>query len=128
MGWVVIHAQVAWIPHLLFFSVVPANIIIGFFIPFFCFFFFLSGCWGAFGLVKYTVCASDVWVGGSAKVVVGMAIVCCMDNYCNYFVNFSMNLVCAEPMIPSACGPSLYLVLSSIERSASGKMLHNKPG
>jgi hypothetical protein len=33
MGQVVFFAQVAWIPHLPFFSVVPTRIIIGFFIP-----------------------------------------------------------------------------------------------
>jgi hypothetical protein len=33
MGQVVFHAQVAWIPHLPFFSVVLASIISGFFIP-----------------------------------------------------------------------------------------------
>jgi hypothetical protein len=33
MGWVVFRTQVAWIPRLLFFSVVPASIISGFFYP-----------------------------------------------------------------------------------------------
>jgi hypothetical protein len=81
----------------------------------------------AFGLVDYTVCTSNVWVGGAAKAVVWLADVCCMDNYCNCFVNCSISLVCVEPTIPSACGLALYLVLSSIECGASGKMLYNKP-
>jgi hypothetical protein len=81
----------------------------------------------AFGLVDCTVCTSDVLVGGAAKVVVWLATVCCIDNYCNCFVNCSAGFVCAEPTIPLACGPTLYLVLSSIERGTSGKMLYNKP-
>jgi hypothetical protein len=80
-----------------------------------------------FGLVDCTVCTSDIWVGGVAKEVVWLAAMCCMDNCCNYFVNYSGGLVCVEPTIPLACGPNLYLVLSSIERGASGKMLYNKP-
>jgi hypothetical protein len=73
------------------------------------------------------VCTSDVLVGGAAKAVVWLAAVCCIDNCCNYFVNCSAGFVCAEPTIPSACGPALCLVLSSIECGASGKMLYNKP-
>jgi hypothetical protein len=128
MGRVVFHAQVTWIPHLLFFSVVPGSII-GMFLsplPFFRCFFFPSGCWVAFGLVDCTVCTSDVWVGGAAKVVVWLAVVCCIDNCCKCFINCSTGFVCDEPTIPLACGPALYLVLSSIERGASGKMLYNK--
>ena len=75
----------------------------------------------AFGLVDCTVYTFDVWVGGAAKAVVWLAVVCCMDNCCNYFINFSADLVCVEPTIPSACGPALCLVLSSIERGASGR-------
>lgn len=96
-------------------------------LPFFRCFFFPSSCWVAFGLVDCTVCTSDVWVGGAIKAVVWLAAVCCMDNCCNYFVNCSSALVCVEPTIPSACGPTLFLVLSSIERGTSGKMLYNKP-
>jgi hypothetical protein len=81
----------------------------------------------AFGLVDCTVCTSDVWVWGVAKAVVWLVDVCCMDNCCNCFVNCSAGLVCAEPTIPSPCGPALYLALSSIERGASGKMVYNKP-
>jgi hypothetical protein len=95
-------------------------------LPFFRCFFFPSGCWVAFGLVDCTVCTSDVLAGGAAKAVVWLATVCCMDNYYNCFVNFSAGLVCAEPTIPSTCGLALCLVLSSIERGASGKMLYNK--
>jgi hypothetical protein len=81
----------------------------------------------AFGLVDYTECTSDVWVGGTAKAVVWLAIECWIDNCCNCFVNCSAGLVCAEPTIPSACGPALYLVLSSIDRGASSRMLYSKP-
>jgi hypothetical protein len=81
----------------------------------------------AFWLVDYMECTSDVWVGGSAKAVVWLATECCIDNYCNCFVNCSAGLVCAEPTIPSACGLALCLVLSSIDRGASDKMLYNKP-
>jgi hypothetical protein len=80
----------------------------------------------AFGLVDYTVCTSDILVGEAAKVVVWLVVVCCIDNCCNCFVNCSMGFVCAESTIPSACGPALYLVLSSIEHGAFGKMLYNK--
>ena len=79
-----------------------------------------------FGLVNCTVCTSNVLVGGEAKEVVWLAIVCCMDNCCNYFVNCSMGLVCAEPTIPSTCGPALCLVFSSIKCGASGKKVYNK--
>jgi hypothetical protein len=80
----------------------------------------------AFGVVDCTVCTFDVSIGGVAKAVVWLAVVCCMDNYCNCFFNCSVGLVCVEPTTPSACGLALCLVLSSIERSASGKMLYNK--
>jgi hypothetical protein len=50
-----------------------------------------------------------------------------MDNYCNCFVNCSTGLVCAEPTMPSACGPALCLVLSRIDRGASGRMVYNRP-
>jgi hypothetical protein len=96
-------------------------------LPLFRCFFFPLGCWVAFGLVEYTVCTSDILVGGAAKTVVWLAAVCCIDNCCNYFVNCSAGFVCDEPTIPSTCGPSLCLFLSSIERGASGKMLYNKP-
>jgi hypothetical protein len=129
MGWVVFHAQVAWIPHLLFLSISPPALSVGFLspLPFFRCFFFPSGCWVAFGLVDFTVCTFDVLVGGAAKVVVFLAVVCCIDNCCNYFVNCLAGFVCVEPTIPSACGLALCLVLSSIEHGTSGKMLYNKP-
>jgi hypothetical protein len=112
-----------------FFMLSPPALSVGFLspLPFFRCFFFPSGCWVAFGLVDCTECTSDVWVGGVAKAVVWLAVVYCMDNCCNYFVNCSAGLVCVEPTIPSACGPALCLVLSSIECGASGKMLYNKP-
>jgi hypothetical protein len=96
-------------------------------LPFFCCFFFPSGYWVTFGLVDCMECTSDVWVGRAAKVVVWIATECCIDKCCNCFFNFSAGLVCAEPTIPSACGPTLYLVLSSIDCGASGRMLYNKP-
>ena len=80
----------------------------------------------AFRLVDCTVCTSDVLVGGAAKAVVWLDDVCCIDNCCNCFVSCSVGFVCAEPTIPSACGPTLYLVLSSIEHGASGKISYNK--
>jgi hypothetical protein len=91
-------------------------------LPFFHCFFFPSGYWVAFGLVDFVVCTSDVLVGGTSKAVVWLADVCCIDNYCNCCVSFSMGFVCAKSTIPSACGLALYLVLSSIERGASGKI------
>jgi hypothetical protein len=129
MGRVVFHAQVAWIPRLPFFSVVRTIIIVGFFIllTLLLFFFFPSGCWVAFGLIDCTVCTFDVLVGGIAKEVVWLATVCCIENCCKCYINCSTGFVCAEPIIPSTCGLALCLVLSSIERSASGKMLYNKP-
>jgi hypothetical protein len=81
----------------------------------------------AFGLVIYMECTFDVWVGGATKEVVWLAAECCIDNYCNCFVNCSVGLVCAKPKIPSACGPALCLVLSSTDHGASSKMLYNKP-
>jgi hypothetical protein len=80
-----------------------------------------------FGFVDFTVCTSDVLVGGEAKTVVWLATMCCIDNCYNFFVSCSTSFVCAEPTIPSACGPSRYLVLSSIERGTSGKISYNKP-
>jgi hypothetical protein len=107
----------------------PPTLSLGFFspLPFFHCFFFPSGCWVAFGLVDCTMCTSDILVEGAAKAVVWLAVVCCIDNCCNCFVNCSAGLVFAEPTIPSACGPTLCLFLSSIECGASGKMLYNKP-
>jgi hypothetical protein len=81
----------------------------------------------AFGLVDYTKCTFDVWVGGATNAVVWLATECCIDNCCNCFVNCSTGLVCAEPTIPLACGPTLCLVLSSIDRGASDRMLYTKP-
>jgi hypothetical protein len=112
------------------FSMVPSpTLSVGFFspLPFLRCFFFPSGCWVDFGLVVCTECTSDVWVGGAAKAVVWLAVECCIDNFCNCFDNYSAGLVCADPTIPSACGSALCLVLSSIDRGASGKMLYNKP-
>jgi hypothetical protein len=112
-----------------FLALSPPTLSVGFLspLPFFHCFFFPSSCWVTFGLVDYTVCTSNVLVGGVAKVVVWMATVCCIDNCYNYFISCSAGFVCADPTIPSACGPALYLVLSSIERGTSGKMLYNKP-
>jgi hypothetical protein len=112
------------------FSAVPSPALsVGFLspLPLFLCFFFPSGCWLAFGLVIYMRCTSDIWVGGGAKAVVWLAAECCIDNCCNCFVNFSAGLVFANPTIPLACGPSLYLVLSSIDHGASGRMFYNKP-
>jgi hypothetical protein len=129
MGRVVFCEQVARIPCLLFFSVVLASIIIGFFIPLtlLSLFFLPFRLLGGFVLVDFIVCTSNVWVGGETKAVVWLVVVCCMDNCCNCFVNCSAGLVCAEPTIPLACSPTLCLVLSSIECGTSGKMLYNKP-
>jgi hypothetical protein len=128
MGQVVLRTQVAW--YLTFcFSMVPSPALsVGFFspLPFFCCFFFPSGCWVPIGLVVYTECTSDIWVGGAAKAVVWLAAKCWIDNCCNCFVKCSVGLVWDEPTIPSSCGPTLYLVLSSIDRGASGRMLYNK--
>jgi hypothetical protein len=106
----------------------PPALSVGFLspLPFFRCFFFPSGYWVAFGLVDCTVCTSDILVGGAAKAIVWLVVVCCMDNCCNCFFNCSSEFVCVEPTIPSACGPALCLVLSSIERGASRKMLYNK--
>jgi hypothetical protein len=80
----------------------------------------------AFGFIDFTLCTSDVWVGGAAERVVWLVVVCYMDNCCNCFISCSTGFVCAEPAIPLACGPTLCLVLSSIERGASGKIAYNK--
>jgi hypothetical protein len=128
VGWSSVHKLQEYLTfHFLVLS--PLALSLGFLspLPFFRFFFFPSSYWVAFGLVDYTVCTSNVWVGGENKAVVWLDTMCYMDNCCNCFVNCSECLVCAKPTIPSACGPSLYLVLSSIERGASGKMLYNKP-
>jgi hypothetical protein len=125
---VVFHTQVAWIPHLLFLSVAPTSIISGFLIPLtlLSLFFFPSSCWVAFGFLNCTVCTSNILVGGVAKIVVWLATMCCIENCCNCFVSCSVGFVFVEPTIPSACGPTLYLVLSSIERGISGKISYNK--
>jgi hypothetical protein len=68
----------------------------------------------AFGFVDCTVCTSDILVGGAAKTVFWLVVVCCIDNCYNCFMSCSAGFVYAEPTIPSACGPSLCLVLSSI--------------
>jgi hypothetical protein len=54
----------------------------------------------AFGFVNFTLCTSDVWVGGAAETVVWLAVVCCIDNFFNCFVSCSVGFVCAEPTIP----------------------------
>jgi hypothetical protein len=79
----------------------------------------------AFKFFDCTLCTYDVWVGGAARIVVGLATVCWIDNCCNFFVSCSMGFVCAEPTIPSTCGPSLYLVLSSINRGTSRKISYS---
>jgi hypothetical protein len=112
------------------FSMVPSPALsVGCFspLPFLRCFFFPSGCWLAFGLTVCTECTLDVWVGGATKEMVWLDAKCCIDNYCNCFVNCSTGLVWAEPTIPSACGAALYLVLSSIDCGASSRMLYNKP-
>jgi hypothetical protein len=81
----------------------------------------------AFGFVDCTVCTSNVLVGGATKIVVWLAVVCCIDNCCNCFVSFLVGFVCDEPTIPSTCCLALCLVLSSIERGTSGKISYNKP-
>jgi hypothetical protein len=81
----------------------------------------------ALGLVDCTVCTSNFLVGGATKALVWLVTMCCIDNYCNCFVSFSAGFVCAEPTIPSACGPALCLILSSIECGTSGKISYNKP-
>jgi hypothetical protein len=85
MGWVVFRTQVAQIPRLSFFRGVLTSIIRGFFLPFtlLALFFFPLGCWLAFGLVGYTECTSEVWVGGAATTVVWLAAECWIDNCCN---------------------------------------------
>jgi hypothetical protein len=90
----------------------PPALSLGFFspLPFFHCFFFPSGCWVALGLVDCTVCTSDVLVEGATKAVFWLSTVCCIDKCCNFFINCSTGFVCAEPTIPSACGPTLYLV------------------
>jgi hypothetical protein len=112
----------------IFLVLFPPALSVGFLspLPFFHYFFFPLGYWVAFGLVDFTMCTSDVLVGGAAKAVVWLVVVCCIDNNCNCFVNCSVGFVCAEPTIPSACGLALCLVLSSIEHGTSGKMLYNK--
>ena len=121
MGWVVFlhkfHGYLTF--HFSVLSLPALSVGFLFPLPFFRCFFFPSGCWVAFGLVDCMVCTSDVWVGGASKVVVWLDAMCCMDNCCNCFVNCSTGLVCVEPTIPSACGPALCLVLSSIEHGRS---------
>jgi hypothetical protein len=75
----------------------------------------------AFRFFNCSLCTSDVWVGGGAEIIVWLVTVCCIDNCYNYFVSCSVGFVCAEPTIPSACGPTLYLVLSSMDCGASEK-------
>jgi hypothetical protein len=128
VGWYSTHNLHGYLSFL--FSMVPSPALsVGFLspLPFFRCFFFPSGCWVAFGLIVCMECTSDVWVGGVAKAVVWLAAKCCIDNCCNCFINYSAGLVCVEPTIPSACGPALCLVLSSIDRGASGRILYNKP-
>ena len=112
----------------LFFLFPPPTLSVGFLSPltFFFYFLFLSGCWVAFGFFNFIVCTSNVWVGGASKTIVWFPDVCCINNCCNCFVSCSAGYVCAKPTIPSACGPTLCLVLSSIEHGASGKILYNK--
>jgi hypothetical protein len=81
----------------------------------------------AFGFVNCMMGTSDVWVGGTVGIVVWLDIVCCMDNCCNCFVGCLAGCVCDEPKIPSTCGPTLYLVLSSIECGTYGNISYNKP-
>jgi hypothetical protein len=80
----------------------------------------------AFGFVNFTMCTSDDLVGGAAKTVVWLATMCYIDNCCNCFINCLAIFFCDETTIPSACGPDRCLVLSSIERGASGNISYNK--
>jgi hypothetical protein len=101
----------------------PPALLVGFLSPFTFFhcFFFPSSCWVAFEFVDCTLCISNVWVGGAAEPVVWLDVVSCIDNLYNWFDIWSMGFICAEPKISSACGPYLYLVLSSIDHDASDK-------
>jgi hypothetical protein len=107
----------------------PPELLVGFLspLPFLHCFLFPSGYWVAFGFVDCTLCTSDVWVGGATETVVWLDVVCCIDNCCNCFFSCSTRFVCAEPTIPLACGPSLCLVLSSMDRGASKKISYSKP-
>jgi hypothetical protein len=108
-----------------FFSVFPPpTLLVGFLspLPLFHVFFFSSGYWLAFGFVYCTLFTSDIWVGGATEPMVWLAIVCCIDNCFNYFDSGSVVLACVEPTIPSACGPTLYLVFSRIDLGSSGKI------
>jgi hypothetical protein len=80
----------------------------------------------SFGLVYFTVCTSNVLVGGENRAVVWLVVVCCIDNCYNFFVNCSTGFVSDEPTIAWTCGPTLCLVLSSIENGTSGKISYNK--
>jgi hypothetical protein len=125
---VVFHTHVARILTFHFSVFPPPALSVGFLspLPFFHCFIFHSGSWEAFGFVDCTVCTFDVLVGGEAKIVVWLAIVCCIDNCYNCFVSCSAGFACGEPTKPSACGPALYLVLSSIECGTSRKISYNK--
>jgi hypothetical protein len=80
----------------------------------------------AFRFVDFTLCTSDIWVGGATGIVVWLAVVCWMGNCCNCFISCSVGFVFDEPTIPSACGPTLYLVLSSIDHGASIKISYSR--
>jgi hypothetical protein len=75
-----------------------------------------------YGFFDCTLCTSDVWVGGLAGIVVGLAVVCYMDNCCNFFIICSTGFVWDEPTIPLACGPTLsvwsyqVLIVAHLER------------
>jgi hypothetical protein len=81
----------------------------------------------AFRFVDFTLCTSDIWVGGATETVVWLVVVCCIENCYICFLICLAGLVCVEPTIPSACGPTLCLVFSSMDRGASGKNVYSKP-
>jgi hypothetical protein len=87
-----------------FFFVLPLPALsVGFLspLPFFHYFFFASGFWVAFGFVDCTLCTSDIWVGGTTRLVVWLAAFCYIDNCCNCFDSCSVGFIFVEPTIPS---------------------------
>ena len=123
VGWYFVHKLHGYLTFC--FSVLPPPALsVGFLspLPFFHCFFLLSNYWLVFGFIDCTLCTTDVWVGGAAKQVVWLATVCCIENCCNLFDNWSMEFPCVEPTIPSTCGPDFCLAFSRMDRGASGKI------